>query len=152
MLQSEWSLLVLRIPNLPAPSIAFLVLWQSLSSCLPFLFLWFSLCGPMGRQIIFFSFLFVYSSGDQLATQNQRKLFASHSPGQILVCVLAIWYYGQIFMSWTIPSRSLLAACRVKSCALFVLACCILLLCDLRFHLYNLHLPFCGIFSIFALT
>ena len=34
----------------PSCSVAFLVLWQGLSTCLSFRFLWFSLCGPLRQQ------------------------------------------------------------------------------------------------------
>ena len=67
-----WSRFILRFPTLPAPlsslwgpfrvrllqlvspspscSMAFLVLWQGLSNCLPFSFIWFSLAATKERQ------------------------------------------------------------------------------------------------------
>ena len=71
----------------------FLVLWQGLGTYLYFLFLLFLLCFPSGSLGL-------------VVWPRSEDLFVSHSPGQILGSAYTTCSYGQISISYTIPSGS----------------------------------------------
>ena len=64
---------------------------------------------------------------DSFVSQNPREVCASHFPERILGYACP---HGQLSVSCTIPSRSLSPPNRIYSYTLFVLTCCIRLLCD----------------------
>ena len=120
LLSSRWSPLVLWFLNLrvfipsfwalfwtplwqlvlssPSYSIAFEDPWQGLRTYLSFYCLWFSLCGPPGRESLLFSwfsviFLSITWSGLQGKIRWvvwNGEVWASHYSGQILGCVYTI--------------------------------------------------------------
>ena len=108
---------------LPTPSfsVPLLIRWQGLGTWHSFRFLWVLLCGLPGRESplfgrFSFSYLFLITitrsvllvmMGDLFVFLCPSELYASHSPGGILVCPYTIWLHGQISISCTIPSASL---------------------------------------------
>ena len=61
--------------------------------------------------LIFFFFLLTITRsslrpglGDPFLSQNAWEFYGSHSPGRSLVYAYTIWHYGQISVSYTIPS------------------------------------------------
>ena len=82
---------------------------------LSILFLWFSIGGPLRRQNpqdykfaifcqLLSSLVFYPGFGDMFVFRDLREFYVSHFRGQILVYTYAIWLYGQISISFTIPS------------------------------------------------
>ena len=111
-----------------------------------FRFLWFSLifCGSLGRRyplygkFFFVFFVFVFANyhcfwtglDDLFVTQNVREFNAFHSPGQVLLCACAIWWYGKFSISWTMASGSPSLNTRILSYNPFALVCYHRLQCD----------------------
>ena len=86
---------------------------------LSFRFLSLSLGNPPGQQSPLFrgfsfsceltlSLLFWPRLADQFGSENPREFYASHFPGQILLCAYTIWQSGQILISCTISNDTVI--------------------------------------------
>ena len=89
--------------------------------------------------------------GDQLVCQNARGVCVSHSPGHMLGCAYTICSYGQMSISCTIPSGSLICLLLYSFCA-NLLHSLIMWLIVSSLSPHNLHMLFCCILSILVLV
>ena len=78
---------------------------------------------PTIRWVLFLSLNLVVwlRLGDPFVSQNHREVCVSNFPGRILGCAFTIRSYGQILVSYSIPSGSSRSPSRVLSLALFLL-------------------------------
>ena len=133
----------------------FLVLWQGLSTCLSFRFLWFSLCGPPRRQnpqdgrfSEVFNYHKVWSScRDQvniLCLKILEEFYKSHSLGRILVwAYLVVWSnFNFLHNSQWIPFSTLSFLILYSFCVNLLHSLTMWLIVS-SLLLYSLYLLFC---------
>ena len=136
----------------------FFLFFTNLGTYLSFSFLWFSLCGLPGRQILFFYWLWLglvvwQRLDDPFLSQNPKEHYASHSLGWFLDRECTPFSYGQIKIFAQFPVDHLLHPV-VTSLLHFLrwFLHSLIRLIVLSLLPRNLHLLFCWISSIFAFT